>query len=302
MQRIKQSQLRVYTVVAEEGNLTRAAQRLNRTPSAVSMTLSQLEAELGQRLFEPEGKSKLTPFGRYVQEVASQEVERYDRAIDTIRAVARNELGRIDIAAVPSFAALHLPRVLGSYLRRYPRVGLNIRDDTAVAIAALVEKGTIDLGIASPPLQSERLHFEPLMTDPIGVVCSPGHALAALERPLRWRDLEAHTLISNGTCALIRDPEFTALLERAEIDVHNTTSLLALVAAGVGVTTLPQLAVPGETREVVFRPTAYDSLVRSIGILTPTDRSLPPAAWGFIATLRQVMKGEDVAGGVQSEA
>ena len=201
MERIKQSYLRVFAAAAELGGVTPAARRLNRSPSAVSMTLSQLEAELGQPLFEPEGRSRLTPFGAFVHEVARREIERYDREMDGIRAVARNELGRLDIAAVPSFAAAHLPAVLKAFLERFPKVTLAIRDDDSATIAQLVESGTIDIGIASPLEAVDGLRFEPLLTDPIGVICGRDHPLAADPAPLPWADLASHRFISNGTCA-----------------------------------------------------------------------------------------------------
>ncbi len=289
MDRIKQSHLRVFAAVAALGGVTLAARKLNRSPSAVSMTLSQLEAELGQALFEPEGRSRLTPFGRYVHAVTRHEIDRYDRSIEGIRAVARNELGRVDIAAVPSFAAVYLPGVLNRFLARYPNVGLSIRDDNTAGIVQLVERGAIDVGIASPVEPTGPIRFEPLLTDPIGVVCAAGHPLAGLARPLRWDDLAPFVFISNGTCGLIRDPRFRKILESSGIDVRNTTSLLALISAGVGITTLPRLTIPQERRDVVFKPAAYPDAQRTIGIVTPTNRTLPPAAAGFIDTLRQAI-------------
>ena len=86
---------------------------------------------------------------------------------------------------------------------------------------------------------------------------------------------------------LIRDAVFQTVLESSEIDVRNTASLPALVAAGVGITTLPRLAIPAGRADVIFRPAADPDAQRTIGTVTPANRTLPPAAAGFI-TYRQV--------------
>lgn len=74
----------------------------------------------------------------------------------------------------------------------------------------------------------------------------------------------------------------------AEIDVQNTTSILAMVSVNIGVTTLPRLAVPEARQDVLFLPTAYENLHRSICILTPADRSLSPATEAFIETVMEI--------------
>ena len=287
MLQLKQSHLRFFIAVAELRSVSLAARKLHRSPSAVSMTITNLEAQLGRDLFEAEGKSRLTPFGQYVFDVASEQIGRFDRTADGIFAFSRNEIGRVDIASVPSFATHYLPGLLAGFIELYPQVSLSIRDDSSARINHLVARGEIDVGIASPGDGTETVRYRELMTDEIGVVCSRSHPLASLDRPLVWNDLESHTFIENGTCELIIAEEFRELLDGAEIKVENTTSLLALVAAGVGITTLPRLAVRGEHDEVVFLSLGYDDMQRGIGIITPSDRTLAPAAMAFVQSVME---------------
>lgn len=278
--------LRCFAMVAETGSITTAAKRLYRSPSAISMTLSNLEAEIGRPLFESEGKSRLTPFGSYVFDIASEQISRFDRAVDSIQAYAHNDYGRVDIATVPSFATHYLPSLLSTFNQRYPQITLTIRDDSSTHINQLIADGDIDIGIASPIEENaDNIGFQPILADPLGVVCSPSHALARLDRPLLWADLSNQTFIANGTCRHIKHTEFQTIVEAADIDVQNTTSILAMVSANVGVTTLPRLAIPEEREDVVFITTAYEDLHRSIGILTPADRSLSPASAAFVETV-----------------
>jgi DNA-binding transcriptional LysR family regulator len=283
MRDCKQSHLRCFVMVAELGSVSAAARSLHRTPSAISMTVTNLEAQFGRPLFEAGSKTRLTPFGAYVFESAREQLKQFNRIMESIRAYARNDFGRVDIAAVPSFATRFLPGLLADFIDLFPQVILSIRDDSSEQISKLVEQGHIDFGIASPPEDSSTLKCRPLMSDPLGVVCSRSHALANLDRALNWKDLSGHRFIANGTCGLIHAPEFQPLLAASDMDVRNTTSLLALVAAGFGITTLPRLAVPIDREDIAFKTTVYDHLQRDIGIITSPDRTLSPAAAAFVA-------------------
>ena len=290
MRTCKQSHLRCFVTVAELGSISAAAARLHRTPSAVSMTVTGLESQLGRPLFETGSKTRLTPFGAYVFETASEQLKQFNRGMENIQAYARNDFGRVDIAAVPSFATRYLPGLLADFIGRYPQVVLSIRDDSSMQINKLVEQGHIDVGIASPTEDSPTLQFRPLLSDPLGVVCSRSHPLTELVRPLTWNDLDGHRFIANGTCEQIRAPQFRAVLASSDMDVQNTTSLLALVAAGFGITTLPRLAVPVDREDVAFLPTSYGSLQRTIGIVTSAGRSLSPAAATFVAAINDAFE------------
>ncbi|MFT5226553.1 MAG: DNA-binding transcriptional LysR family regulator [Polaribacter sp.] len=282
---IKQEHLRCFVAVAELGSISAAAKRLFRSPSAISMTTSNLESAFGHPLFESDSKSRLTPFGAYVFEVASEQIKRYDISIAGMHAYARNGFGRVDIAAVPSFATCYLPGLLTEFIASHPNITISIRDDSSTHIYNLIEKGDIDIGIVSPRKELLAVKCENLLTDPIGVVCSHLHPLASLNRPLTWSDIRKETFIANGTCNHIQNDEFQSILTLAEIDVQNTTSLLAMIAEGVGITTLPRLAVPADRKDVVFLTLEYKNLYRTIGIITPIERSLSPAGSAFVDTV-----------------
>lgn len=296
MRTCKQSHLRCFVATAELGSVSAAAAQLHRTPSAISMTLSNLEDQLGRALFESGSKNRLTPFGAYVLETASEQLRQFDRSMRNIEAYAQNDFGRVDIAAVPSFATRYLPGLLADFIARFPQVMLSIRDDSSLQINRLVEQGQIDIGIASLADDAAALHYHPLLTDPLGVVCSARHPLAQLQRPLDWSDLADYRFIANGTCALIRAAEFQTLLAAAEMEVQNTTSLLALAATGFGITTLPGMAVPEGREDVAFIPTRYAGLERGIGIITPAGRSLSPAAASFVSAVEDAFRGTRTPG------
>lgn len=99
---LKLETLRVFVNVAEVGNIREAAERMGRTPSAVSMSLAQIEDQIGARLFESDRKNKLTALGKFVLETARPQIEGYDRTVGMIHAFANNRIGHLTLASIPS--------------------------------------------------------------------------------------------------------------------------------------------------------------------------------------------------------
>ena len=141
--------LRTFVTVANAGNIIDAAHSLGRSPSAISMTLKQLEEHLGRPLFEGDRKSQLTALGNYVLQRAQREVDHYVKTIRSIENYARSEIGQIFIASVPSFSTLILPEVVGRFLGRFPNIGLDISDMESHSVARAVDEGAAEIGIAS---------------------------------------------------------------------------------------------------------------------------------------------------------
>jgi len=282
---IKISTLQTFVAVAECGKLTDAAKRLHRTPSAVSMALKSLEDHLGRPLFEADRKSRLTPLGRYVLEQAREELDHFDHAVRIMEGYARNEVGSLTIACVPTVSTRILPRVFEPFLSRWPGIEIDVRDMDSLSVRRELERGRVELGIATP--LSLRPEFESMLLtrDPFGVICSAQHPLNRGDAALRWRDIESHPFIANPICGLIQDTEFRKILSRSTLTVRNTTSILSLVAANVGITVLPRLAVSDDGPKVNFRPLAYNELFRELHLMKRANATPTPVAEAFIDEL-----------------
>ncbi len=282
---IKISTLQTFVAVAECGKLTDAAKRLHRTPSAVSMALKSLETHLGRPLFEADRKSRLTPLGRYVLEQARDELEHFDHAVRIMEGYARNEAGSLTIACVPTVSTRILPRVFKPFLSRWPGIEIDVRDMDSLSVRRELERGRVELGIASPLSLRPEFESRLLTRDAFGVICSSGHPLSRGNAPLSWGDIAAYPFIANPICGLIRDADFRKILSRSTLTVRNTTSILSLVAANVGITVLPRLAVSDDGPEVNFRPLAYDKLFRELHLMKRANATPTPVAEAFIAAL-----------------
>ena len=277
--------LRTFVAVAEAGNIIEAADTLGRSPSAISMTLKQLEEQLGRPLFEGDRKAQLTVVGNYVLDKARREVEHFEQTIGSIESYARNEIGRVFVACVPSFATLMLPNVIHGFLKRFPAIELDVRDMDSQSVLQAVEQGPVEVGIASVPEGRAGLSVIPLLADPMGVVCRADHPLTRLERPLTWSDLDGERFMANGICRFITAPGFRPVLARSTLEVRNTTSLLALVAEGVGITILPQLSVPTGNSQLRFLPIVGVTDLRPLHVVTRANSALSPAVDAFIDAL-----------------
>ena len=279
--------LRCFATVARCGNLADAAEKLGRTPSAVSMMLKQFEQHLGAPLFESERKSKLTELGTFALEESMRELDHFERTVAAIEGFARSEAGIVRVAAVPSIAEAILPRAVRDFLLAQPGVWIDISDMDSAAILRELERERVDLGFATGIGARGGVERSMLFSDAFGLVCRADHPLTAVEGSLDWRALEPWPFIANGLCSHIADESFQRIFAGSQLMVRNTTSLLAMVRAGVGVTVLPRLTVDRMEREVRFLPVADPSARRRIDVLRRAHVSLSPAARRFEDAVRR---------------
>lgn len=278
---IRLEALRAFVAVAEHGNIKDAAERLCRTPSALSMTLKQIEDRLGQPLFESDRKSSLTELGRLVRDTGQILVRDYDRAISLIEAHAQGRAGRLRLASVPSVVTMLLPQALRDFLARYPGVEVDLLDTNSTDVREMVETSQVDLGIASTPPPGLGLAFEPLFSDAFRLVCRADAAIAEGNGPVEWSALEGQELILNEPTRSLRSPAFQALAVRARLSVRSVTSLFIMVQSGIGVTILPALATVNLPATLVSRPIEDPTCLRTVGLITRDGKLQGPLVKAF---------------------
>jgi LysR family carnitine catabolism transcriptional activator len=287
--------LRTFIAVAEAGELADAGVRIGRTPAALSMTLKQVEAEFGgSALFEGERKGRLTPLGVYALAQSRRAVAECDSAVANVRNFASGELGVARVAAVPTAATGVIPLAIQRLRARRPAARVDLRDLDSAAVVQAVVGGAVDFGIATLAWAMPGLVAEALLEDPFVLVCQAGHRLTALDRPIRWSDIESRDFIANGLCTIMAAPEVAELASRALLTVRNTTSLLAFIEQGFGVTLLPALAAPKSDK---LRSLALEdrSAKRRLDVLVRQGESLNPAASALLAEVRGVARELETA-------
>lgn len=278
---IRLEALRVFVEVAEQGNIKDAADKLFRTPSAVSMTLKQIEDRLGCALFETDRKSSLTEMGQFLQAQAQGLLRDYDRAMERIEAQAKARSGRLRLASVPSVAAILLPGFLQGFLRERPDLEIDLVDTDSSDVRHLVESGQVDLGIAGIGPARPGLGCEPIFRDPFRLVLRADHPLAARGGTLDWSDLAGEALILNEAARHLPSAAFQQLAAEARFSVRNVTSLVAMVGAGMGVTLLPALATMALPPSLTVRPLQDPACLRTVGLMWREGRVPSPVAARF---------------------
>lgn len=284
---IKIEMLRVFQVVAAQGTLAQAAAVLGRTPSAVSMVLSQLEAHVGAPLFEAERKNRLTPLGLMVLEEGGRATDVFDRSVEAIHRHALSTAGTVRIAAVPSATVTLLPRAIAAYRVERPQVRLEISDVDSTAVLRRLQRDEADIGIVSADTQgatTEATMGTEILQDTLGIICHPDGpiAAAAAAGPAKgWGLLALEPLLANPLCRLVKDPAVDALVDRATLTARNTTTLLAFVRTGLGATILPSSVMAAEAPGLLFIKPDAPEVRRRLLVRTNPRRQLSPAALAF---------------------
>lgn len=253
---IKIEMLRSFCAVAQAGNLSDAADQLGRTQSAVSMTLKQLEAHLGNPLFESDRKNRLTPLGEQVLRLGLTQISQFDNTIAAIEKSARAPQGILRIAAVPSVAISIFPELVSTLSERHPSLKIELRDTDTQQVLQALGQSWADIGIASAQKTLNGIKTSLLFSDRYGLVMSEDHPLAQKTDPIQIDNVFSAPFLRNALCDQIETTEFAEKLGTADITVHNTQSLLAMVRKGDWVTVLPQLVTEIAPEGLVFRPIA----------------------------------------------
>lgn len=285
---IKLETLRVFRAVTEAGTLAQAAERLGRTPSALSMTLSQLEAEIGAPLFETDRKNRLTPLGLMVLEEAERATKTFEDSLAAIRRHAQSTAGTVRIAAVPTATVTLLPAAIAAYRRTRPEVRLEISDVDSTTVQSRLQRDEADIGILSASLGGDSAGTE-LLQDPLGIVCRPEGPLATAAREsadaASWDLLSLEPFVANPLALLVGHPTVAALSEGAALTARNTTTLLSFVRAGLGATILPSSVMRGESPGLDFIAPRDPETRRRLMLLENPVRRLSPAARALCAIL-----------------
>jgi DNA-binding transcriptional LysR family regulator len=290
-------QLRYFVAVADAGSLTRAAEGLHIAQQSLSQQIRALEAQVGGALFERSSRGvELTDVGIVLLREARPLVAQAERAIEAARRAARGEGGELRVGFLSSVANYVLPPVVRAFRERHPEVTLRVED---VSIADLVERvrsGELDAGLSRPPLVDD-LETEVVLREPVAAVLPAGHPLAG-RAELALADLADEPWVLTPRTSwppwhrqYDEDYARAGYQPRVVQQATSPQNLLALVAAGVGVTRLTLSARSLRDSGVVFVPLAGDE-AQVVIVWHPDARN--PALPALRAVVRQVARTTDL--------
>jgi LysR family transcriptional regulator, hydrogen peroxide-inducible genes activator len=270
---LKLKDLRYLVAVADLRHFGRAAVRCFVSQPTLSAQLKKLEQSLGVQLIErtPNNVS-LTAAGEEVVARARRIIEASDEVV-ALAAAARDPLGgRLRVALLPTIGPYLLPQVAPLVRRRLPRLQLQLYEYQTAPMLEKLHAGELDVGILALPVELAGLESRELYREPFLVALPERHPLA-VHATLRAGDIKSERLLllEEGHCLRDQALEVCSRAGVREAQDFRATSLETLrqmVAAGAGVTLLPELAARGayrSARGVVLRPFAKPVPVRHIG-------------------------------------
>lgn len=247
---MKLRRLEVFVAVAEAGSFSAAAARLFVAQSAVSVSVRDLEAELGTQLFVRGPRAvALTESGRLLLQRCGPALQQIAAAAQEVKDVERLAIGQVRIAAPAIVTQVALARPLAAFAKSFPGLQLRVVQGGAREIEALVLSGESDLGVvAKRELPRELDHVVLQVIDNVAHV--PARSPLARAGRVPWRDLlvqplatfpagyHQRTLLEQRAAAL-------RLPLRIVVEAENPAVLLEAVRAGVALTTLPAPASEG---------------------------------------------------------
>ncbi|WP_059412055.1 LysR family transcriptional regulator [Cupriavidus basilensis] len=282
--------LRAFVALVAHRNFTRAAQACHLSQSAFSALIQTLEEQAGTRLFERTTRHvELSVEGRRFEEVAARLLADFETAFAELRDHAERRKGRVSVAALPSLAAGDLPPLLAAFHQRYPGIAIELFDLLADGCIDMVRRGRADFALAPAPAQDGDLRVEPLVADRFHLVCPADHPLARRRRvaPQALAGLPFIQLSRTSSVRQHLDAALHPLKLNGVMEVEHLATVAALVAAGLGVTVVPALALfQFQQESLAIRPLQLPSLVRDICLVRLRERGDSAAAAAMIEAVR----------------
>jgi DNA-binding transcriptional LysR family regulator len=290
--------LRVLCEVVERGSFSAAAEAMSYTQSAVSQAIARLEAEMGTTLVVRDRRGvRPTAAGATLVEQAEAIFAQVDAAEAELAAVMGLRGGRLRMASFPSAGATLMPEAIAVFRAGHPDIALTLAEGEPEEIAPRLRAGEIDLALLFEfpgvvEWTGATLRSVTLLEDPMHVVLPAAHPLVAKDA-LTLADLSEQEWVqtsSSSPCArhVVRSCLAAGFEPKVTFESDDYETVQGLVAAGVGVALIPQLALTRERRDIVVRELSPGSPVRKVIAATMRGPGVSPAAKTMLQVLTDV--------------
>jgi DNA-binding transcriptional LysR family regulator len=284
-------QLRAFVAVYYTGQVSAAAEQLALTQPAVTVLLRELEARLGVRLFDRSTRSLRRTHA------ATEAVAYAERALSELEALgasmaqlAAGERGLVRIAATSTIAQTVLPPVMRRHLDLHPGVKVLIDDCAPAEFLDRVTSDRVDFGVGTLEAPVSGVVETVFLRDWLMAAALPGPGFVA-GQPMTWKQLERHPIVTvkagyGVRRRLERAADEAGVQLRIAHEVSLLTTAAAMAASGLGVAVVPgSILAQGNYPQLAGRRLVRPSVERSTAVVRRADRTLSPAAEGFIRLL-----------------
>jgi DNA-binding transcriptional LysR family regulator len=291
--------LRYFVAVAEELHFRRAAERLHMSQPPLSQQIRQLEKEVGaQLLLRNQHRVELTASGAAFLERAREILDAVESAALEARRVQRGEVGRLAVGFVGSSMYSVVPEMLNAFRESHGDVALRLHELGTTEQLRQLESGRLDVGFVRPRQPRSGLTIEPVYSEPIMLALPDRHKLAHQPR-IHVADLHGERLVlltragSPGLRKTLESVTDQLGGEDAIVqEVAEMQTVIGLVAAGVGVSLVPESVRALQRRGVTYRSLAEGAPTVELAVAWRSgDDSAVLAA--FLALIRAMAPAEE---------
>jgi molybdate transport repressor ModE-like protein len=296
--------------VVSRGSFSAAAEGLHLSQSAVSQQVAALEKEVGQPLLERTSAGpKLTPAGESLIAHADAVIARLDEAERELAEIAGLEGGRLRLMSFPTASATLVTRAMSVFHARFPKIELHFSEGEPEDSIPALKRGEIDIAVAFdyPDLPEDfgrDTVSELILEEPMRLALAQGHPLAA-SKTVKVETLADEDWLCGNQPSSCREyvlevGRAAGFEPRISFESDDYKVLQGLVAAGLGVTLLPELA--GEHPGVELRDIRPDVPSRRIWAVTREESARSPASAEMLAILRDGGQRHVSRGGLKAVA
>jgi DNA-binding transcriptional LysR family regulator len=294
------SRLNVLREVVECGSFSAAADALSYSQSAVSQAIATLEGELGAPLIERDRRGiRPTEAGAALAGHAEGILARMDDAEAEVAAIAGGRGGRLRVASFPTAGATLMPQAVARFRASHPGVEVSLAEGESEEIAPRLRAGDFDIVLlfefegVGERLGAGMRRFE-LLDDPLHLALPAEHALVR-RRELQLEDLHEESWVqtsASSPCArhVVRSCHAAGFEPRVSFESDDYQTVQGLVAAGVGVALIPQLALSTTRTDICIRALHPRSPVRKVFAATPRAAAVTPAVATMLDVLREIAR------------
>ncbi len=248
--------IRVFLTVAEKKNFSHAAKALSLTQPAVSFQIQTLEQYYGTILFDRVNRNiTLTAAGELLKEYALHMNKLQSELEREMQKLTGKVKGELQIGASTTIGEYILPRLIGSFKKKYPEVMVSLEINNTLEIAKSVLENSLDIALVEGPVTNSNFIVEDFLDDELVLIVPPTHPWANREE-ISIEELKEYPFISrekgSGTRSVTEKAfnkiDFPLTNLKINMELGSTTAIKAAVINGLGVAIVSKYAVAEEVR------------------------------------------------------
>lgn len=281
-------QLEYFVKVARKQHMTRAAEELRVSQSAVSRQIHLLEQELKAKLFIQQGRNlQLTPVGKLFLSRAEEVLISLDKAVEEVHEFLHPEAGEIRFGFLNSLGIKLVPTLISKFLEGHPNVKFRFKQGKSIDIVESVLKGEIDLALVTPlPNKSNHVTGEVMLMEELYAILPSSHMLAD-SKAIRLEQLKDDPFVLFNEGYSLRSLVWDSCIQAGftpelAFEGEETDTIRGFVAAGMGVSLLPETSLMDGSPLLTAKLRVTDpKITRVIEVIQRSNEKLPLVAKVF---------------------